>query len=367
MTQFVLPQRRLFLLLALLWLIFPGKFCSATTADDTAALSLVSWNLEWLADPQALQQSDYWQRCARQHWPKHKLRTDLPVCDAYARRGIHTAAEYRSRKLLPLQQSLATLATQHVDIFAVQEIQNSAALQAILPAGYRVACVTRREDAQNLGFIVRNDSHWQMNCDEVRALSLEDDRQVPRAVRRGLALQLTQPGKSLRILNVHLKSGCPKGPMTKNSNHCKSLQRQVAILEEWIEQQANRNQPFMIIGDWNRDLLAEQKHHYPARADNSDPRSPIRNPAIIRNLFPEINDGVPANSAMHLGLVDRHAARVKHCHADLDQIVFSQLLLTQLATPAAQHTLPAAALLNFAQDASDHCALQTHLQFKSTP
>lgn len=334
-------------------------------ANPAAALTLVAWNLEWLADPHALEQSGFWQQCAGQPPPQPKLRADLPVCNAYGRAGIRTAAEYRRRKLLPLQQSLLTLAAQHVDILAVQEVQNPAALHAILPEGYRVACVTTREDAQNLGFIVRSDSPWQFSCEEVRALSLEDDRQVPRAVRRGLALQLTQAGKSFSILNVHLKSGCPKGPLTKANNHCKSLQHQAAPLEQWIEREANHHQPFMIIGDWNRDLDAEVDHHYPARADNSDPSGPVRDPAIIRNLFPEINDGVPVDSAMQLGQVDRQAALDSHCHAYLDQVVFSNLLLTQLEQTTFQDALPPASLRALATGASDHCALQTRLVFKA--
>jgi 5'-nucleotidase (lipoprotein e(P4) family) len=350
----------------------PHKYAALHAADTTSppnaadALTLVSWNLEWLADPHALERSDFWRKCVAPHLSNQKLRAELPVCDAYVRAGIRTAAEYNTRKLLPLQQALVTLASQPTDVLAVQEVQNPAALQAILPAGYRVACVTTREDAQNLGFIVRNDSRWQFTCEEVPTLSLEQDHQVPRAVRRGLALTLTQGGTSFRILNVHLKAGCPKGPMNKPKNdHCTSLQHQVAPLEQWIEQQANHNQAFMIIGDWNRDLQAEVQHQYPARSDNSDPSGAIHNPAKIRNLFPEINDGVPVNSVMQLGQVDRHAAMDSHCHAVLDQVVFSNLLLTQLEQATFQDTLPPAALRALATGASDHCALQTRLVFKA--
>ena len=336
------------------------------TAAAADSLTLASWNLEWLADPAALAQSNFWHRCATQSKSKQKLRADLPVCDAYVHTGIQNLEEYISRKLTPLRQAMATLATQQLEVLAVQEVQNPAALRAILPSGYRVACVTTRDDAQNLGFIVRNDSHWQFACKEVAALSLETDHQVPRAVRRGLALTLTRAGHSVSVLNVHLKSGCPKGPMNKSNKHCQSLQHQVAPLEQWIEQQANANQPFLIMGDWNRDLDIEVQRHYPARTDNSDPTGPIRNPETIRNLFPEINDGVPANSVMRLGEVDRHAALDNHCHANLDHVVFSELLLTQLNEATFKDELPPATLLALATGATDHCALQTKLVFKST-
>ena len=331
----------------------------------TEALTIVSWNLQWLADPQALAQHNFWQKCAAQHWSNEKLRADLPVCDAYRRAGIRTAEEYITLKLLPLRHALATLAQQQVQILAVQEIQNPAALQAILPAGYHVACVTTRDDAQNLGFMVRDDSRWQFSCAEVKPLSLEQDQAIPRAVRRGLALTVAQHDVSFVILNVHLKSGCPQGRMDKTGNaNCKSLQQQAAPLEHWSEQQADHARPFMIVGDWNRDLDAEVFHHYPARSDNSDPAAPITNPNHIRNLFPEINDGVPAASAMQLIQVDRSAASESHCHANLDQLVLSDNLLTQLAPGSLHDGQPPTALRALAAGATDHCALHTRLLFE---
>ncbi len=336
-------------------------------APQTAnALSIVSWNLQWLADPNALQQYDFWKKCAAQQWSNDKLRADLPVCDAYRHTTIRTAEEYTTLKLLPLQQALATLAKEQVQVLAVQEIQNPAALQAILPAGYHVACVTRRDDAQNLGFIVRDDSRWQFACEEVTALSLEQHHEIPHAVRRGLAITLSQHDMSLRILNVHLKAGCPKGRMDNTNNtNCQSLQQQVAPLEQWIEQQAEHQLPFMIIGDWNRDLDAEVQHHYPARRDNRDPTSPITNPHHIRNLLPEINDGVPSASAMQVIQVDRSAATTSHCHANLDQLVISQTLLERLAPVSLREGQPLATLRAFDPAASDHCALQTRLRFNA--
>ncbi len=328
------------------------------------SLAIASWNLEWLSDSALLNAADYWNRCRDRGWPNERLSADLPFCDVYQRVGIVSASDYAARKLVPLRRGLAALAARGLDILAVQEVQGPSALAAVLPAGFRTLCFTTRHDAQNIGYAIRVASDIAASCREIVPLSLENDPGIPRPVRRGLELRLTINGVSLSMLNVHLKSGCSRGRMDSTANDaCMFLQHQVQPLESWVESRAATGGAFAIVGDWNRDLEKEIRGHYPARSDGSNPAGPIV-PAKVRNLFPEINDGAPAASAMSLAKVDRSAASTSGCFAVLDQLVISDRFKAMLDPRSLDGGQVAARLIAGPPGASDHCALETVLRMK---
>ena len=99
------------------------------------------------------------------------------------------------------------------------------------------------------------------------------------------------------------------------------------------------------------------------RADGSNPAGPIV-PAKVRNLFPEINDGTPAASAMSVAKVDRSAASTSGCFAVLDQLVISDRFKALLDPRSLDSGQVAARLIAGPRGASDHCALETVLRMK---
>jgi len=68
-------------------------------------LSVLSWNMEWLADPAALDAADYWRRCADAGHPNRKLRDDLPFCDVCSVPCDHVPVRswplFRAREVMP--------------------------------------------------------------------------------------------------------------------------------------------------------------------------------------------------------------------------------------------------------------------------
>jgi hypothetical protein len=140
------------------------------------------------------------------------------------------------------------------------------------------------------------------------------------------------------------------------------LQHQAAPLEDWVEQRADATAAFAVLGDWNRDLDAEVAGNFPARSDGSDPAGPI-DPSTVINLFPEINDGTPPESASSLAKVDRAAAAGGICHDILDQFVISNSLKAILNSSLDEAGLHAR-LIRGPDGASDHCALEAVLSFK---
>src|SRR5690606_23599696 len=63
----------------------------------------------------------------------------------------------------------------------------------------------------------------------------------------------------LRILGVHLKSGCSEGPITNPSSDedCPALALQLPYLKAWIVEAAAKPESFAVIGDFNRRLDRE--------------------------------------------------------------------------------------------------------------
>jgi len=106
------------------------------------------------------------------------------------------------------------------------------------------------------------------------------------AVRRGVVATFF-PGtpNEFRLMAVHLKSGCPAGPLTAPGRNCELLTRQVAPLEQWIEGEANAGHRFGVLGDFNRRFTIEK-----GGARDADGHQ--------LNVYAEIDDGEPAASRL---------------------------------------------------------------------
>ena len=58
--------------------------------------------------------------------------------------------------------------------------------------------------------------------------------------------------RGLRLLGVHLKSGCHSAPLVRSGRVCDTLRRQVAPMQGWIAQRREEGVPFVLLGDFNR-------------------------------------------------------------------------------------------------------------------
>jgi endonuclease/exonuclease/phosphatase family metal-dependent hydrolase len=135
------------------------------------------------------------------------------------------------------------------DVIALQEVDGpEAARQLFTDHDF---CFSGRVSVQNNGFAIRRGLPHACGPD-VSDLSLQGD------VRRGVELRLF-PGtaREMRLLSVHLKSGCARDPLDAERQNCVALNRQVGVLEQWIDQQALERRPFGVLGDFNRDLRRE--------------------------------------------------------------------------------------------------------------
>ena len=228
--------------------------------QDAGRVRIASWNVEYLMTPETHQalRSD----CAEQGGMVGGDDRTLPC--AITRREPRSAADYAS-----LRHYAATLAA---DIVALQEVDGPEAAALVFP-GYDF-CFSTRAHTQKNGFAIRRGLPYRCES-EYEPLSIDN------AVRRGVVATFF-PGTSqeFRLMSVHLKSGCPAGPLTAEGRNCDLLSRQIAPLEAWIDEQARAGRRFGLLGDFNRRFSLEKG---PARDAQGRPL----------NFYAEINDGDP--------------------------------------------------------------------------
>jgi endonuclease/exonuclease/phosphatase family metal-dependent hydrolase len=200
-------------------------------------LKLATWNLEWFMRPETLKLLT--PSCLPADSPRDGARRAVP-CDVareLARSGEDIAAMRSYAHALD------------ADVVSLQEVDGADAAR-LLFKDYEF-CFSGRAAVQNNGFAIRRGLPFACAPD-VTDLSLGDD------VRRGVELRLF-PGseRELRLLSVHLKSGCARDPLTASKPSCQELVRQVPFLEHWIDSQAAGHHAFAVLGDFNRDLRQE--------------------------------------------------------------------------------------------------------------
>ena len=195
-------------------------FSTATFADT---LKIASWNIAWL--------------------------------------GSH---EYNKRDNTDYQE-LARYATQlNADVIALQEVESAQWASKVFGDEYDYYFTTK-DWVQRVGVAVKKSSGYSVKAKEYLVL----DQGL---ARRGMDVTLTKAGKSIRLLAVHLKSGCFDKALdqtsiakmknkTKKDEYakiaCGELARQIKPLEDWIDQRAKEAIPFIVLGDFNRRFVKD--------------------------------------------------------------------------------------------------------------
>jgi 5'-nucleotidase (lipoprotein e(P4) family) len=286
--------------------------------EGASRVRIASWNVEYLMTPEthvALRAD-----CAVQGGMVGGDDRTLPC--AITKREPRTAADYAT-----LRKYAASLAA---DIIALQEVDGPDAAALVFP-GYDF-CFSTRAHTQKNGFAIRRGLPFRCE-DEYEPLSIDN------AVRRGVVATFF-PGTAneLRLMSVHLKSGCPAGPLTAEGRNCDLLSRQVAPLKAWIEAEAKAGHRFGLLGDFNRRFTLEKG---PAR--DAEGR--------LQNVYPEISSiGLPAAKLTDV----TRREKFKPCTRDSEyrEYIDTILLGRDLAKSAPKNSFVRVVFND--QDAKDH-------------
>lgn len=299
-------------------------------AKAPGTLRLATWNLEWLIAPR-----DFPQLARDCVPPKGESNNPRSIpCDVATDNG-RTDADF---------EALARYARAlDADVVSLQEVDGVAAAGRVFKS--HSFCLSSRPNVQNNGFAIRQGVPFRCGT-EVVALGLGG------RVRYGVELVLyPDTAREMHLLSVHLKSGCPRQTLDSRREACVLLARQVPELERWIDAQAAAGHRFAVLGDFNRDLLADRG---PARDANGAQLS----------LWSEIDDGDPPGAKL-LTVADgqpySNCASNQNYQGYIDHVVLGAAL-AKWRVPGSFVRLTYADADASSRKLSDHCPVGVDLQ-----
>ncbi len=192
---------------------------AVTTPVCAADIKVTTWNLNWLT-------------------ARSRQETALPT-------DVHLRTPEDFARLAGYVTKL------DADVVAFQEVDGDAAARLVFdPALYTIATIDEPV-VQRVGIAVRKTFRIRSNSD---LIGLDVEPGAPFRLRYGLDVTLTAPhGASLRILVIHLKTGCQTDSLAVSHRaQCALLARQIPALSGWIAARKNEGIPFMVLGDFNR-------------------------------------------------------------------------------------------------------------------
>ena len=169
----------------------------------------------------------------------------------------------------------------NADVIAFQEVNGPpAAARVFPPRDYSLYFSGRydpRYDDIYNGFAVRKGWFDRVVKRDLEALGLRSGSR--HQLRWGVDLMVSRDGRELRLLNVHLKSRCfNKSLRNPRSRACRTLARQIEPLEAWIDARWREGVPFVVLGDFNREIdrHGQRDHLWSAIADGDPPGLALR-------------------------------------------------------------------------------------------
>ena len=152
----------------------------------------------------------------------------------------------------------------NADIIAFQEVDGpEPAARVFDPQTYQII-LSQAPVIQRVGLAVKRPLHVTVN-EELSALDVAGP-EASHHLRTGLDVTVSDGTEHLRILVVHLKTGCWDQPLTQRKHSCPTLYQQFQILEDWIAERQDEGEPYAVLGDFNRrltlhDPLMQQIEH----------------------------------------------------------------------------------------------------------
>ena len=206
------------LLLAVLAVCILQIGAAQASASKVGALKIATWNLDWL--------------------------TAKPAGDPVLPRDVRP----KSAHDIALLHGYANIL--NADVVAFEEVDGPGVAARVFSPRRYVLHLTRDHVVQRVGLAIRRGIAFTANPD-VTALDTDPHARYP--LRSGADVTLHLPGGALRILAVHLKTGCwQPGTHSHYWHACRTLAKQDRALARWIRARRREGVPFVVLGDFNR-------------------------------------------------------------------------------------------------------------------
>lgn len=191
----------------------PGKSASKAPSKSGTPLRLATWNIYWLGSP--------------------------------------AASGRAPRTLKDIERLREYVLRLKADVLSLQEIDGVEAVRLLFGEDAWDAACTRAGGVQNVCMVVRKRSGWRIE----RTAPYEALNTTGR-LRAGLEVTLGHPDVKtpVKVLGVHLKSGCFQDGPDSGREACPKLFAQIPRLEAWIDARAKARDAFVVLGDFNRRL-----------------------------------------------------------------------------------------------------------------
>lgn len=193
------------------------------SGTQAAGLKLSTWNLEWL--------------------------TARPAGDAALPDDVSPKTETGLSRLAVYAHRL------DADAIGFQEADGPAMAARVFPPDAYTLLMTEDAVVQRVGLALRRGIEFTRHPDLV-ALDVAPPGD-PHHLRRGLDVTIGDGPDEIRVLVVHLKSGCWDSPLNDRVRvACRLLALQLPVLEHWIAERLHDGDAFAILGDFNRRMNA---------------------------------------------------------------------------------------------------------------
>ena len=200
------------------WVLLLCGFVLLRTPAGATDLKVATWNLEWLTTRLAGDPA---------------LPGDVQPKDAADRAVLRQYAEQL-----------------HADLVAVEEVDGPLVAADLFPPDRYTLFFTADQVVQRVGIAVRNGIPVHQNPD---LAALDVTPGALHRLRSGADVTVELPSGPLRVLAVHLKTGCQRDRLGQSHRpQCANLRDQVAVLEGWVAARREEGVPFIVLGDFNR-------------------------------------------------------------------------------------------------------------------
>ena len=239
------------------------------------------------------------------------------------------------------------------DIVALQEVESPKWAKKVFGDEYDYYFSTK-DWVQRVGVVVKKSIQYKVESSEYKALDVGK-------VRYGMDLKLSKGNKILRLLAVHLKSGCfdkaleqddiDTMPITSKKQSiekidCYILSNQIKPLESWIDRRSEEQVPFIVLGDFNRRFSIDIEKNYSERqglwqAIDDEGAEEMWTPTLTKNS--KCWDGYFKDYIDHIVLDPR--ARAQYAKDSFNQLIYEGKYSRKLS-----------------QNLSDHCPISIEIE-----